>query len=257
MNFDLLVQLTKRDISARFKGSLLGRLWVVVNPLFMAALYSFVFGGILKVRWQDAENNSVSYGAFLFLSYIVFGLFAEIVGRGPSLIVLQPNLVKKVVFPLSMLSWSSAFASVTQFLINFFVFLFLALVLGGRGLSVWIALALPFFLIPLIFYSVALSLILAPLTVLFRDLAQVVNLGITVLMYGTPVFYPLARVPESYKWLILQNPLTFFVEGARQIVAGNAFGVIVWGCHLIASIVIVFLATSFQRRLTRVLPDFL
>jgi lipopolysaccharide transport system permease protein len=215
---ELLRQLVRRDVLDRHKGSFLGILWSIVQPLTTLVLYTFVFGVLLHVRWGTGESTSqLDYALTLFCGMIVFGVFAEGVMRAPSLVLEHPNFVKKVVFPLEILP----VAALGSVLINAglaFAVLLAAVVVHAHGVSPTV-LALPLVLVPLLLLTLGLGWFLAALGVYVRDTRQVTAIVVgQFLLFLTPVFYPLSVVPDRLRWLIALNPLAILVEQARRVV---------------------------------------
>ena len=135
---ELLIQLTKRDVLQRFKGSWLGLGWAVITPLAMLAVYTFVFRTILKARWPGGAESNSEFALQLFCGLLIYTLFSEIIGRAPKLILEQPNLVKKIIFPLEILPWISIISSFFFATISFSVLLIGTVFLrdGVGGISI-------------------------------------------------------------------------------------------------------------------------
>jgi len=216
---ELLAQLIKRDVNQRFKGSWLGLGWAIVTPLAMLAVYTFVFRTILKARWPGGVESNSEFALQLFSGLLVYTLFSEIIGRAPKLIIEQPNLVKKVIFPLEILPWVSIFSSYFFAAISLSVLLLGVVVLrdGIAGLNVvWLSLPLIFVVfLPLL---LGLSWLLAALGVYLQDTSHVVGLILTPMLFLSPVFYPLESMSESVQLMMQLNPLTMIIGGVRDIV---------------------------------------
>ena len=218
-NRQLIRALTKREVIGRYRGSTLGVLWSFFNPVFMLAVYTFVFSVVFKARWNAGSDSKTEFALVLFAGLIVFNLFAECINRSPSLILANVNYVKKVVFPLEILPWVSLGAALFHGLISLLVWLlFYTLFFGLPHPS---SLLLPLVVLPLIFLTMGMSWALAALGVYLRDIAQVIGLFTTVLMFLSPIFYPLTALPKQYQSLLLLNPLTLVVEQARAV--------LIWG----------------------------
>lgn len=214
---ELLWQFTLRNVELRHKGSHLGLIWAVVNPLLMMSLYVFVFGYILGGSFNAIPNETkVDYALGIFLGLTIFHLVAEVLAVSPTLIVSNPNFVKKVVFPLELLPAASVGSAVFHMLIS------LALVLVGAALIgpgltsdlIW----LPFILLPLIPLALGASWLFSAIGVFFRDINQLVTFLSMVLMYASALFYSQSVIPPA-AWSILRfNPLLLAVELARNAV---------------------------------------
>ena len=216
-NRHLIEQFTRREIEGRYRSSLLGFAWSFINPLVLLLVYTFVFGVIFKSRWQNQGPEHLGqYGLVLFAGMIAFGVFGECVGRAAGLIVATPNYVKKVVFPLELLAVGVVGSALFHTAVNLTVLLALDLLLGGS--LHWTLLLIPVVLLPVVLLSLGLSWLLSSLGVFIRDLGYAVALGVQVLFFMTPIFYPVAAIPVPYRQLIRYNPLSTVVEGLRTVV---------------------------------------
>jgi len=222
-NRQLIVQMTKREVVGRYKGSSMGLAWSFFNPVFMLTVYTFVFSEIFKSRWGGVGGNDskTQFAVVLFVGMIVLSLFSEVVNRAPGLILSNVNYVKKVVFPLEILPIISTGAALFHSLISLGVLL-LAFALFNGYLH-WTAIFTPLVLFPLVILTLGLAWILASLGVFLRDVGQTIGIITTVLMFLSPVFYPVTAVPERFRAFIMANPLTFIIEQAREV--------LIWG-HL-------------------------
>ncbi|QBP73982.1 ABC transporter permease [Herbaspirillum huttiense] len=244
----LLVQMTKREVVGRYKGSALGVAWSFFNPIFMLVVYTIVFSQIFKSRWgSGGDESQTQFAVVLFVGMIVLNLFSEVINRAPHLIVQNVNFVKKVVFPLEILPLVSLGAAVFHGLISLSVLL-LAFV-TFNGFLHWTLVFTPLVLLPFLLVIAGLTWTLAALGVFLRDLGQTVAIATTVLTFLSPVFYPVDAVPGKLRTLIMLNPLTFIIEQARNV--------LIWGrlpdwtglaIYLLASMVLAWLGYAcFQK----------
>ena len=211
----LVVRMTWRDISMRYKGSILGIFWSVISPLLTVALYTFLFSYIFKARWGEQTGGLSNYALILFAGLILHGFLSEILTRSCSVIRVQSNLVKKVVFPLHALPAVVVLSVAFQMIVSLGVLIALQLLLVG-DLSIS-SLTLPFLLIPLIFIGFGFAWLLGALGVYLQDLTQIIGLISTALMFSAPILYPIQALPEFIQpWLIL-NPLTFMAQQLRTV----------------------------------------
>lgn len=208
--------MTKREVIGRYKGSVMGLLWSFANPILLLAMYTIVFSVVFKARWgTDEPGSKAEFAVLLFAGMIVHSLFAETLSRAPSLILSNAGYVKKIVFPLEILPVVAMGTSVFHALVSVLV-LIAALVLVN-GFLPWTAIFLPLVLIPLIVLSLGIAWALASLGVFLRDVAHPISMAMTLLLFASPVFYPLSALPESVRpWLML-NPLTFIIEQTRAV----------------------------------------
>ena len=218
-NRQLIAQMTKREVVGRYRGSVLGIAWSLLNPMLLLAVYTFVFSVVFKARWNTGHESKMEFAIVLFAGLIVFGLFSECINRAPGLILANPNYVKKMVFPLEIMPFVLLGVSTFHAVISFFVLL-LVYFLTHHMLH-WTAIFLPVVLMPLVLIALGLSWFLASLGVFLRDLGHAILLLTTVLMFSSPVFYPITSLPEAFrKWLSL-SPLAIAIEQTRDV--------IIWG----------------------------
>ena len=210
----LIYELTKREIVARYRGSMFGLAWSFFNPLLMLAVYTFVFSVIFEARWAGAGGTS-DFSLLLFSGLIVHGIFAECVNRAPTLVTSNPSYVKKVVFPLDVLPYVSMGSALFHGVIAIMVLL--AAQLFIKGALPWTAILVPFVLLPLAVMTVGMAWIAAALGVYIRDVVQVTGILTTVLLFLSPILYPISAVPESLRGWVRLNPLTYIVEQMRLV----------------------------------------
>lgn len=218
---ELTWQLTKRDVVARYRGSAAGLLWSFFNPVFMLIIYTFFFSIIYQARWGSTGEGKIDFAITLFAGLIPFTLFSECINRAPNLITNNVNYVKKIIFPLEILSWTNlgsalfhALASVSVLLIFF---------LCKNHYLNWTVIFFPLVNLPLFFLILGLSWFLASLGVFVRDIAHSIHIFTMALLFLSPVFYSVAAIPEPYRSLIYLNPLTTIIEQNRAV--------LIWG-HL-------------------------
>jgi lipopolysaccharide transport system permease protein len=215
-NRQLILQLTKREVLGRYRGSLMGLAWSFFNPLLMLAVYTFVFSVVFRARWGTGEPTSrVQFALVLFVGVIVHGLLSEGINKAPGLILGNANYVKRVIFPLEILPWVVLGSAVFHALISIAILLLAQLLFAG-GIPTT-ALWLPLVLLPLVPMMMGVAWLLAATGVFIRDIAQLTGIITMVLMFMAPVFYPISALPEQYRrWLYL-NPITLIVEQARAV----------------------------------------
>ena len=216
-NRHLIVQMTRREVVGRYKGSALGLAWSFLTPILMLAVYTFVFSVVFKARWgTDGDESKTQFALVLFVGMIVHGLFAEVLNRAPGLILSNVNYVKKVVFPLDVLPVIAMGAALFHASISLAVLL-IAFALFNGYLH-WTVIFIPVVLLPLVILTLGVAWILASLGVFLRDVGQTVGIITTVMLFLAPIFYPVTALPEEVRPLIMANPLTFIIEEARGVV---------------------------------------
>ena len=214
-NHELIYILIKREILSRYKGSIFGVFWSFFQPLLMLAVYTFVFNITLNSSWNIEHESKAEFALILFSGLILFNLFSECISRAPSLITTHPNYVKKVVFPLEILPCVAVGAAFFQSIISFGVWLLFYICLYGT--PHYTLIFLPYVLFPLILIIMGLSWFFASFGVYFRDIQPVVNIFMSVLMFISPIFYPLSALPTKYQKFLFINPLTPVIENMRNI----------------------------------------
>lgn len=213
-NRGLAGTLIRRAIEERYRGSLLGVLWAFLTPVFMLVVFTFVFGVVFQSRWGGGTGSTIEFAIILFAGLTTFTLFAEVVGSAPGLVAGQPNLVKKVVFPLEILPLVSLGGAVFQAGIAFAVLLALQIGFGsGFHLATF---AVPVLLLPLCLFALGLAWFLAALGVYVRDVAQIIQPVMTALMFLSAVFFPLSALPEWIRPAMAFNPLVSAIEAVRN-----------------------------------------
>jgi lipopolysaccharide transport system permease protein len=207
--------MTTREVVGRYRGSVMGLAWSFFNPILMLAVYTFVFSEIFKARWVGMDTGKGGFAILLFVGMIVHGLFAECANRAPSLILTNGNYVKKVVFPLEILPVITLGSALFHSSISLLVLLIAQVILTHT--MQWTALLFPLILVPLLLATLGFSWFLASLGVFLRDVGHVIAVLTTVLLFLSPVLYPVAALPEVYQpWLRL-NPLTYIIEESRNV----------------------------------------
>ena len=211
----LIGQMTRREIAARYRGSMIGLAWSFINPLLMLVVYTFVFSVVFKARWGIEQESRADFAILLFAGMIVFGLFAEMINRAPVQIVSNANYVKKVVFPLEILSWVSLGSVLFHSLVSLAVLLLVQLIVNVY--LPWTVILLPLVLLPLVFASLGGAWFLASLGVYVRDIGQITTVFTTVLMFMSAVFYPISALPETYQRWMRLNPLVLIITESRKV----------------------------------------
>ena len=243
----MIRHLTASQIIQRYRGSLLGLFWTLVQPLLMLGIYSFVFGTIFRPRWMQAGGES-SFALVLFCGLTAYGFFAESLSRSVSLITGNPNYVKKIIFPLEVLAVTSVLAALAQSLAGFSILLLAQLWL--QGYVPWTAWLMPLALLPLLLITLAFSWFFAALSVYFRDVENLMGLMLSGLMFLSPVFYSLQAVPEKVRPLFYLNPLTWAVEDLRRVLLwGQGLDWPVWCLQLLIAWLMLGLAYAWFKRL--------
>ena len=251
----LLGVLARRELANRYRTSFLGNLWMVITPLLMLAMYTFVFGVIFHSRWAGMDNHGVAtFAIVLFAGLLLHTLLSDTMGRAPTLILEEPNYVTKVVFPLELLAWVNMATALVHMLVGYgLLLLVMALVMPPVPLA---ALWLPVIVAPYLLYLLGLGWALSAVGVYLRDLGQFMGTMVSLMLFLSPVFYQRSHAPAGLgAWLIL-NPLTVPVEQARRaLFAGLAPQPLVLSVYAVGGVVTYVAGLAIFQKLRRGVSD--
>jgi lipopolysaccharide transport system permease protein len=222
----------------------------------MLAIYTFVFGIVLQVRWGQEIGNQAEFALILFAGLIVHSLFAECVNRAPGLILSNVNYVKKVVFPLEILPWVAMGSAL--FHLTMSIGVLLLFYVSVYHAFPWTIVTLPLVLLPLTLLTMGLAWFLASCGVFLRDVGQTVGLLTTALLFMSPVLYPVSSVPEFFRIYLFLNPLTFIIEQTRAVLLWGRMPN--WGglgVYLVCSLVVAWLGLLWFQKTRRGFADVL
>lgn len=211
----LVYYLTRQRILLRYRGSMLGIVWSVLSPALTLAIFTFVFGVMLRPRWSPDTTNTTEFALLLYLGLCVFWFVSECVGEAPSLVTNHSPYVKKVVFPLEILPWVSVATALFHTTIRLAVFVAACAVLRV-GLP-WTLVVLPMIWLPLCLTTLAVCWMLAAAGAFLRDLSEIIALILTALLFMSPVFYPIDSLPETLRWVVMLNPISLPVTQLRDV----------------------------------------
>lgn len=212
-NAPLILHMTRRQLALRYKGSVLGWLWSLVQPLTMLVVYAFVFGIVFKARWGTVPGGDVSFAAVMFCGMAAFNLFSETVNASAPVILQNANLVKKVVFPLEILPAVQLASSVVLGAV-WFLLLFAGAAALGIGFHASL-LALPALLLPVLLLALGVAYFVSAASVYVRDMPHLAGVATQILFFVTPILYPVELVPDHLRWVLELNPLASMVEDIR------------------------------------------
>jgi len=217
----LIYTLAKKDILGRYKQALIGVAWTFITPLLTLIIYTFIFSEIFKVRWSGSDGNGskLEFALIIFSGMIIFSFFSEIMIRSTTIVSDNANYVKKVIFPLEILPIivlceAGFYALVSIGILLIFIIFFDV----GSIKDIYL---MPIVLIPYIFLCTGLSFFFAAIGVYIRDVNQAISSITTILMFLSPIFFPLSAVPGKFQQLIELNPLTFVIENLRNMLFFN------------------------------------
>ena len=216
---DLMKDLAARELRVRYLGSLMGKYWNIIHPLIVISIYTLIFSQLLGVRSHQTETSSGwTYAAFLCAGLIPWNFFTELMLKATNSFAEYSHLIRKIRFPLLVIPCSLAMSASVSFLISVLIYLvFLALI--GQTFSNHIFLLPVIFLIQIVF-TLGLALVTSVLNTFFRDVQQVLGVGLQLLFWGTPIIYSMNQVPTKYAWILELNPMTHCVGLYRSAFLG-------------------------------------
>lgn len=237
----LLGQLVKRDVLLRYRGAMFGVLWIFLSPLLMLAIFAFIFGQIFQARWP-LQDSGLPFWLLLYSGLIAFNIFAETVSRAPASVRGYPSFVKKIIFPVHILPLVPLGAALVHGAFNFLILL-AALVWSG-GLHGQILL-FPLLLLPVLLLALGLSWFVAAWGVFIKDMTQIVPMFVQMLLFLSPVFYPVSAVPAALRPIYHYNPVGTVIEASRAVVTGQPIEWAAWGMALGSCLVAAILGYAF------------
>jgi lipopolysaccharide transport system permease protein len=246
---ELLYFLVWREVKVRYKQTVIGAAWAIIQPLLTMLIFTVVFSMFARI-----PSDGVPYPIFAYAALLPWTYFSQALGRAGNSLVGDANLVKKVYFPRLIIPLSSITAPLVDFALS-------SLVLGG--MLAWYRitprvelLALPLFLLFAIFKALGIGLFLSALNVRYRDVGHTVPFIIQIWMYASPIAYPLSLVPEKWRFLYSLNPIVGVVEGFRWAILGQKtpdFSAI--GISIMVVIIVLFGGLVFFRRMESTFAD--
>ena len=215
---DLLYMYVKRDIVTVYKQTILGPLWFLIQPIFTTVMYMFVFGGLAGISTDGAPQP-----LFYLSGIMLWNYFSEAFKVSSNVFVTNANVFGKVYFPRLVVPLAGITSNLLKMLIQLglFIIVYIYFYATGAKLSVnWTILLFPYLIFLIAFHSMSWGMIVSSLTTKYRDLTQLVNFGVQLFMYATPVIYPLSAAPEKYKFILELNPLTPIFEAFKYSCMG-------------------------------------
>lgn len=205
---ELIKTSVKKDIGGKYKHSFLGVLWSFINPLLQIAVYAIIFPLIMK-------NNIPNYTVFMVCGLIPWNYFATVINRASFTFIENGNIIKKVYFPREILPLSLVTSETINFLISTIIIICFTLAYG-MGLTKYVLLY-PLVLLVQYILLLGISLIVSSVTVYFRDLQHFIGVLLQLFFYATPIVYSVETIPENFRWILKINPMTYIIEGFRDI----------------------------------------
>ncbi len=224
-----------RNVEANFRGSLLGKAWTALVPLLRLAVYTTVLGFILKVKWPGHEHRPLDTALLYFVGLTFYDFFMESINAAPGLMLDNVNFVKKVVFPLEILPVASLGAALVRLAVTGAIVLIFFVAI--RGVPPLASVAIPLIVAPFALLVLGVIWFLSALGAYVRDLRQLMGVLALIMMYLSPIFFPLAMAPAKARPFFYANPLAFPIEATRAALfaaqwpnwlAVGAYAVIAW-----------------------------
>ncbi|MDD2921955.1 MAG: ABC transporter permease [Anaerolineales bacterium] len=216
---DLVALFVRRDFVSIYKQTILGPLWYLIQPLLTTITFTVIFGNIASL-----PTDGLPQFLFYMSGAVVWSYFSSCLTKTSETFVQNANLFGKVYFPRLAVPVSILISSLITFIIQFAMFVLFALYFTLRGTPIqpnwlWIALS-PIFIIMMAGLGLGFGIIISSLTTKYRDLRFMVQFGVQLLMYATPVIYPVSSIPQRFQWIILANPMTSIIEAFRYAFLG-------------------------------------
>jgi len=247
---ELVTVLARREISVRYRQTVVGLLWVLLQPLITTAIFTVVFVVFLRIPDQGGE----SYPLFAFSGIAVWQYFTRIVTDGGNSLVTNSNLITKVSFPRLIIPMVSPIAASVDCLISIMALVVLTAAFGAH-LS-WTVIFAPFVVFAVGLFGYAIVLYLAPLNAVYRDISIVIPFAVQIAMYLSPIVYPSSLVPENIRWLYELNPVAVMVNSMRWVVLGtNAPPLAGVGVFVVATVLLFWGGTHVFRNMEGTLVD--
>jgi lipopolysaccharide transport system permease protein len=245
---ELFYFLTWRDVKVRYKQSILGILWIIIQPLVTMVVFTVLFNRILGVD----SGSEIPYPVFTYVALLPWTYFSGVLGRGSVSLVSDRNMIAKIYFPRLIVPMAHVIAGLLDFIISFVILLGLMAYYGifptGRLMF------LPLALFVAVITSTGFILWLSALNVQYRDVQYVAPFLVQILMYATPIIYPISRIPEGWLWLYSLNPMVGVIQSFRWVLLGDSFSGVNVGSVFVALLLLIS-GVIYFRKTERVFAD--
>ena len=246
---ELLYFLVWRDVKVRYKQTIIGAAWAILQPLMTMMIFTIIFGNFANI-----PSDGLPYSIFSYTALIPWSYFSQATSRGGLSLVGEANLIEKVYFPRLIIPMASVAAPLIDFFVSFLV---LIVMMGWFGIVPgWNVLYLPVFLLFALMTALAAALWLSPLNVRYRDVGHTIPFLVQFWLFASPVAYPVSLVPEQWRLLYSLNPMVGVIEGFRWTLLGNetpAFGVIAVSAVMV--VVLLLGGIVFFKRMEKTFAD--
>lgn len=259
---DLVGLFVKRDFTSKYKQTILGPLWAVIQPLLTTVVFSIIFGSLAGLTTSDVVGETVQMPSFLFymIGTITWTYFSGTVTANANTFIVNRGIMGKVYYPRIVTPISTALAHLISFGIQMVMFCVIALIYSVLGLAdirvSWYLLLAPVLVLQLMMLSTGIGIIISSLTTKYRDLAMLVGFGLHLWQYLTPIPYGLALIPQKYMSLYMLNPVTPIVTTMRYAVFGTGYFDLGWyALSLVVTVVVFFIGMVMFNRIERTFMD--
>lgn len=222
---DLIYMYVKRDIVTMYKQTILGPLWFVIQPILTTVMFMFVFGNLAGI-----STDGIPGPLFYFAGIILWNYFADCLNKTSGTFTTNQNVFGKVYFPRLVVPISVTISNLVKFFIQFAIFIIIYIVYSVKGVGIapnWYALLFPLLVVMSAGLALGFGIIFSSMTTKYRDLTFLLQFGVQLWMYATPVIYPLSTMPADKQWIFQLNPMTSIIETFKYGAIGN--GVFSWG----------------------------
>lgn len=245
---ELLWVLAMRDVTVRYKQTVLGFAWAVIQPVMLMVVFSIFFG-----KLANLPSDGVPYPIFVYAGLLPWLFFANALGLAGNSLLTSSNLVSKVYFPRLIIPISSMGSALADFLVGSAVLLVL-MVIYGVGWSANLLMA-PVLTLGIIFSALGVGTFLSALVVTYRDFRFVLPFMVQLWMFVTPVIYPASMVPDKWRWVFYLNPMAGLIDGFRSAVLGKPFDFMAIGISLVVALVFFVVGVSYFEKVERRFAD--
>lgn len=242
-NWNLLKRVTTQELATRYRESFLGPFWALLVPLAQLAVFTFIFGSVLKSRWPGVNHATLDFPLNLFCGIIIYTMLAETLTRSATIMVDNVTYIKRVVFPVEILPVSAVVVSAVNFLAAF-ILLVIFFAFSRLEIPLVAILMMPVILAPFFVMLAGLAWLIAATGVYLRDIRHAIGPVMSLMMFLSPVLFPIASIPEQYRIFIYLNPVAVPVEQMRLVLMQGGWPdfyvvgiyaliswVIAWGGH--------------------------
>lgn len=251
---DLIFLFVKRNYTTRYKQTILGPLWLIINPLFTTLMYAVVFGGIAQIPTEGVPSILFYLGGNILWTY-----FAMCINQTSGTFVNNAGILGKVYFPRLVMPISTVLTGLLDFCIQLMLFLVIAVIyaLSGQAIQIsgWISL-LPVLVLQIAILGMGIGVIVSSMTTKYRDLNVLVTFGVQLWMYASPIVYPLSQIPEKYRFIYLLNPVAPVITIFRYAFFGiGEIPFLSWGISWIVTLVILGIGMVLFNRVEKTFMD--